>query len=369
MPNEVPNRAMPFSEWPELDRQGWIQSLQPGDPFEPGGAAAPWADSTKEVTLNGYGRFLNWLSHNGLLDRETPPAARITRGVVIAYYEYLDSCLSPHSVHGKVQQLADALRAIAPENDWSWIARGAARLRATATPVRDKVSRLQSPDRLIESGMRLMSGAVAISRAASVAAAIQYRDGLLIAFLAYRPIRLRNLHSITRGKQLRCENGVWSLAFEANETKTHRRLEFPFPSELVPALQRYLDIHRPVLLTAGGRKTPSTTAALWVTQDGNHLGRAAIRYWVSRRTKTDFGISLSPHLFRDCAATFIATVAPDQINIITSILGHSTIDTAQRHYNQARTIDAGRRYQATIQSLRQRARMTSIQNEDSRGAP
>ena len=349
--NPISNRSLPLAEWPAQDREGWVRALQPGDPFEPGGVAASWAETTKEVTVNGYGRWLTWLDHHGVLDRDAMPAARVTKERVIAYMEYLQACLSPHSVHGRVQQLGDALRAIAPDGDWRWIGRGAARLRAAATPVKDKLSRLQSPDRLVDLGHHLMLEAD--TKLEGLPGAIQYRDGLLIAFLAYRPVRVRNLRSIARGKHLRCEHGTWNVTFD--ETKNHRRLDFPFPAELVPALGRYLEVYRPLLLTAGGRKPASTTAALWISQTGSHLGAPAIRYWVRRRTKAAFGKALCPHLFRDCAATFIATYAPEHVSMITAILGHTTIEIAQRHYNQARTIDAGRRYHGTIQYYRSRA--------------
>ena len=47
-----------------------------------------------------------------------------------------------------------------------------------------------------------------------------------------------------------------------------------------------------------------------------------------KHTAERFGQSLSPHLFRDCAATTIATDDPDHVAIIPSILGHTTSRTA-----------------------------------------
>ncbi len=41
--------------------------------------------------------------------------------------------------------------------------------------------------------------------------------------------------------------------------------------------------------------------------------------------------------------------------MIPPILGHAGLATSERHYNQARSLEAGRRYQQTIAELRRRA--------------
>jgi hypothetical protein len=54
-------------------------------------------------------------------------------------------------------------------------------------------------------------------------------------------------------------------------------------------------------------------------------------------------------------ATAIAIVDPEHVHIIADVLGHSTLSTSERHYNQARGLEAGRRYHCTIEELRNRA--------------
>lgn len=46
--------------------------------------------------------------------------------------------LAPYTVATRVQQVGNALRAIAPEDDWVWLLKASPRLRGKATPVRDK---------------------------------------------------------------------------------------------------------------------------------------------------------------------------------------------------------------------------------------
>ena len=36
------------------------------------------------------------------------------------------------------------------------------------------------------------------------------------------------------------------------------------------------------------------------------------------------------------------------------VLGHSTLETSERHYNQARTVDAGRHYHALLAGARRK---------------
>ncbi|WP_159718895.1 hypothetical protein [Geminicoccus flavidas] len=44
--------------------------------------------------------------------------------------------------------------------------------------------------------------------------------------------------------------------------------------------------------------------------------------------------------------------APEEIQIIRAILGHTTLATSERHYNLAGSLEAGRRHADAIQRLR-----------------
>jgi integrase len=69
---------------------------------------------------------------------------------------------------------------------------------------------------------------------------------------------------------------------------------------------------------------------------------------ICQRTKANFGQSVSPHLFRDGAATFFALNAPESIGSASALLGHADPKTL-RHYNQAGSILAGRRLASVLQ--------------------
>jgi integrase/recombinase XerD len=351
-------RCWPVAEWPAPDRAAWATALTPGDPFTPGGLAARWALSSRRAIEKAYGGWLAWLQGQGVLDPLVPPAARISKEGVAAYVAVLRLTKSPFTVQSRVQMLGDALRAMAPDQDWRWIGRAAGRLRSRAVPVRNKRARLQPPDRLVALGKRLMVEAEAAGP--TLEAAMIYRDGLVIALLAYRPIRGRNLSMIRCGQHLVFRNDSWWLLFAADETKARRPLEFPLPLDLLPDLERYLEVYRPILLTRGGRQSAAPLTSLGVSRDATVLGYGTIAHHVERHTRAEFGVALNPHLFRDCAATYIAIVDPEQVQIIRVILGHSTLRTSERHYNQARGLEAGRRFHSTITALRAAERETKL---------
>jgi len=342
------------------DRAVWAAALVPGDPFAPGGLASRWAPVSCRLIENGYGRWITWLDERGELDPLATPEARITKERLKAYAADLSARTSAYSVASRVQQLGNALRATAPAGDWQWILRAADRIRSKAKSVRNKRARLQSPDHLAALGKRLMTEAAAV--ADTMAAAMTYRDGLVIALLAHRPIRGRNLTMISCDRHLVRRGSAWWLTFEATETKAGRPLEFPLPIYLAPYLERYLSTYRPQLLS-GGRKTAASLSRLWISTNGTAMVYASIAYWVRRHTRSAFGAALSPHLFRDCAATFIAIVNPEHVRIIATILGHATLAIAEKHYNQAHGLEAGRSYLATIETITNREKPANHQSK------
>ena len=345
------NRCVPVGEWPADDRQAWEAAQQSGDLLEPGGMAADWRPATWTMAANGYGRWLTWLAaqHAELL--ALPAAERATRERLAAYAADLRAVNGAVTVATRVREIGNALRVLAPQRDWRWVQRAADRLRAQAEPVRDKRPRLQSPERLVALGQALMAQADDAATGWPAERAALHRDGLLIALLAHRPLRARNLVAIRIGQHLVRRGDGWWLVFTPEETKTRVVLEVPWPAELAPALHRHLADHRPVLLARGARPD-AAREALWVSKQGRQMSGAAIRHQVGARTAAAFGRPLSPHLFRDCAATAVAIAAPQRIGIVPRLLGHTTLTTSERHYNLAGSLEAGRRYADTIATLR-----------------
>ena len=123
-----------------------------------------------------------------------------------------------------------------------------------------------------------------------------------------------------------------------------------FPQGLVPALLDYLNIHRPLLVA--GRLSDR----LWISRWGRPISSHALGFRISAALQRTIGIRVTPHLFRDAAATTIATVDPAHVRMITPLLGHATPVTAEKYYNHASSLEASRAHQTNIRELREETR-------------
>ncbi|MBV9783697.1 MAG: site-specific integrase [Acidisphaera sp.] len=353
-------RSLTLAEWPEADRQVWHALLEPGDVLEPGGAGAGWSPATRKVVRAANGQWLAWLQRTGRLDADTAPTERVTPLQVAGYVKHLEPQVGGMTIVMYVYHLGCFCRAAAPDTDWAWLSRLVARLKRRVVPSVRKRPRLMPIGELFALGLRTMREAEADPDGAPWLTACRYRDGLIVALLAARPLRLRNLTQIGIGRHLIRGAGGYTLRFTAAETKPRRHLEFPVPDALVVPLERYLSNHRPLLCAragarSGGNGAPSGTQ-LWVSGQGSAMIERSVYQTIMTLTGNAFGRPINPNLFRDCAATSIATEDPEHVRITLSILGHSTLRTSERSYNHANSLEAMRRYQHRILHLREQSR-------------
>ncbi len=347
------SRCTPVSEWPERDRAAWAIALLPADPFDPSvGYAARWKTNTTEMIQSGYGRWIGWHAFNGTLDPAVDPGDRATQDHVIAFRDMLSAAgQADYSIAGRLQQLANALKAMEPAGDWQWIQRASSRIHSRAIPVRDQVGRMQPVEEVIALGHDLMHAAEHDRFRTDCDRATLYRDGLILAFLMQRPFRRANLTSMTLGRHVQRRGDQWRLSFSAAETKGEGAIECAWPGPIEAALDRYIAQHREVLLL-GSKGPKKPTQALWISRQGQAMGSDAIYYQVRHRTKDEFGTAINLHNARHIGATTIATANPSGATDIMHVLGHASMKPSEKHYNRATMLDAGSTYQATIAGLR-----------------
>jgi integrase/recombinase XerD len=349
----APERAcLKASEWPAPDRALWQAAIKPGDLLDGGGARCRYAAISNRKVERGYGRWLTYLVAVRQLDSEAAPAGRIIRERVAGYVKALqDLGNGTQTILARLQELYEAAVVMDPARDWQWIRRIQAIVRAHHVPVRDKRARMVGAEELAELGLALIDGAE--RRSTERQRALAFRDGLLIALLALRPaMRRRNIAAVEIGRHLRRQGSGWSVMFEEDETKTGAALEFPWPEILAPALERWLDRWRPVLLALSGRWARPTGAALWISANGSPMTEQAIYDRIVERTRTAFGKPINPHLFRDCAATTLAHADPAHVRVAAPLLGHRSFATTERHYLQARIGEASCRMQQDVLDIR-----------------
>jgi len=356
-------RCTPVAEWPVADRTAWQAALAPADRLDPeAGFANRWSEASRNKIVRGYGRWLGWLERAGRLDQVSTPESRATREQVREYLAALEDMLyAPYTIAGRLQELGNALRAIAPVHDWRWILRAAGRVREQARPVTDLRARMQPPGDVVQLGLDLMEAADNDRFRTIFERAVLYRDGLTLAALIHRPLRIKNFASITLGRNLQRRGEAWWLAFEPEEMKAKRPLECPWPDELQEHLERYLDVHRMVLLDG------SASNALWVAKGGAGMTSMVLGHRITKRTEDEFGAAINPHTFRHIAATTIATDDPENITGVAGVLGHATLETSEKHYNKAKMIDAVRRYQVTLRAARSSAGSGSSSGQSEAG--
>jgi integrase len=342
-----PRLHLPASQWPAADQRLWADAMYSNDdPFcdAPG---ARLAHATRDKYRFGWRRFLGFLALSDPLALRVDPAERITIARVRSYVSHLAVTHAPQSIAARVDELYQAARIMMPQTDWTWLKTLKARLHAAA-PARGRVGPVITSLPLIELGQHLMDRSMpTLGTSIRMADAIRYRDGLMIALLAFIPLRRKNLAALEIGRHLTREGDGWFVIVPRAEIKTKSSsIEVAVPELLRPYLAVYLDIVRPRML-----RRP-TCNALWVSPCGGALGYFAIWRIFSRHTLSRLGIHIAPHDCRDAGATTWAIAAPDQVGVARDLLGHSDLRTTTRHYNRARGVEASRAYTQVIEKMR-----------------
>ena len=346
--------SLAFDEWPTSDKEMWQAVIAEGDILDGSGPGADWAPTTKENTRKAYGYLLYWLSVTEGLDETENPMDRITPQRIAAYIKSLEGTVASSSLFTYILDLLRLAKPVAPDQDWIWFTDIKNRLWARTKPAKDKARRIRPSIELFKLGLDLMNSAVgARCRHNPRAAEQQFRDGLMIALLAARPLRLKNLAAIEIDRHLTREGDTYWLRFDAGEVKNRKHIEVPLPEILTPCIEQYCAVHRPVLLG------PSMSNRLWISRLGRPMSQSTIRYHINNRTEEAFSHPVTPHLFRDCAATSVAIEDPDHVRIAMNILGHHSLATTQRYYDQSQMLAAGRTYQSALGNLRNTLRRES----------
>lgn len=354
--------AMPMDRWPQRDLSAWAAATASADFMSDDGLAAAWRPATRRSAIGAYGRWLSFLKSRDWLDSVPLPADRMSPVTLGAYLALLkERGCATVTIASYVAVLEMVFKAIAPGSNWSWLRRGQARLQGKAQPTRNKRGRLVPVVELVGLGVDLMRQADAMASPGdvSLAAALAFRDGLIIALLAMRPLRQGNFISIEIGRHLVVTGDGYRIQFAGAETKNHRPLEFTFPQEILADLRRYLEVYRPVLIStrqhrgaSRSQQLPAAGDRLWVTQYGTPFRPATLWGALEKRTTERFSHFINPHSFRDAVATDIATNDPEHVRIAAQILGHSDFATTEKHYIHAQAHVARSRYHDLIQSMR-----------------
>jgi integrase/recombinase XerD len=348
MPGRQPKLHLPYDQWPAEDRRLWERAFSSDDPFDDAGAHL--ADATRRQRWFAWRRFLGFLTVEEPDALAVAPTERLNLDRVRRFCAHLGTTNTPHSVAIVIGALYGAACVMLPGCDWAWLKTVKARLYAAA-PVHGPRGPVITSRQLLDLGQQLMDE-TALTRGTRIrmADAVRYRDGLIIALLAFMPLRRKNLAALEIDRHLIQEGKDWFVIIPAEETKTSVSIEFHVHEFLHPYLAAYLDVVRPRMLRDATRK------ALWVSPKGGALSYSAFWDIITRNTESRLGIHVAPHDVRDAAATTWALEAPDQIRVASDLLGHGDQRTTTKHYNRAKGIGVSRGHAAVIAAMRKRHR-------------
>jgi hypothetical protein len=134
---------------------------------------------------------------------------------------------------------------------------------------------------LLELGVQLMDESEPVAGVPiSKDDAVLYRDGLMIALLAFIPLRRKNLVSLEIGRHLVQEGDAWFVIIPHNETKTGKPIDFLFTTHVMQRPQTGL-FRRPIrsalpaicLRTAICAPRPNTTIGREGSKPAEHIVR------------------------------------------------------------------------------------------------
>jgi integrase len=339
-------RSLPVQEWPDADQRAWEDACRPGSRLKPGGSASYLAQVSRDDFAGRYGAFLGFLQRSDRFDRNVAAVAQVTPPNVDAYVADLTGRVRSVTVHNCIYKLRRAAELLAPAADFSWLAEIEKDLALVMEP-RSKFDRLVLTQRLVEAGLALVAEAQEFARN-NFARARGVRNGLMIALLAFCPIRLKNFAALEIGHTFKEIQGSWWITLPSITTKSRRPDQRRVPDLLNQPIDVYLNQCRPVLLRRGN----STTGALWVSsQTGGPMTKKNLGILISKITLQTLGVDVSPHLFRTAAASTAAAYGSSTPHLASAVLNHTDPRVTEDHYNRTSSLYAAQTYGAMIKDL------------------
>jgi integrase len=335
-PTNASVRSLPIGMWPQADRAAWELACTPSLRLNRGGLAGHLKPITQKDLARRYGYFLDHLDRHKRLDLNAAAGSQVTFVPVDAYVTELKSRVGSVTVYGSIHKLRRTAQILAPSLDFTWLCEIEKDLALVMEP-RSKADRFVLTEVLLEAGLSLIADAQSAPALSDLDRAIGVRNGLMIAVLGLCPIRLKNFAALTIGTTFRNIKNSWWIVLSAADTKEKRPDERRIDDILAPAIERYIDVRRPVLM----RRT-SPHARLWVSSNTSApLSYSGVEKTISATTKSAIGVDVSPHLFRTAGASTAATHGSTSPHLGSALLNHADPRVTEEHYNRATILSAG----------------------------
>jgi hypothetical protein len=128
---------------------------------------------------------------------------------------------------------------------------------------------------------------------------------LILRLWCYIPLRSRNIREMKLGENLYLAEGKWMLRFKGEQLKIAQKkgkenlLALPFPPDLVPLLQEYLQTWRPLLCV----RDPDTQIVFPSKESGKAFQKNGLNASIKESVYRYTGKPFHPHLIRTIWAT------------------------------------------------------------------
>jgi integrase len=333
-------RSLKVWEWPKEDQLAWDAACRPPNGLRRGGKAAHLKKVTRDDLARRYGQFLDYAARSGMASKSAGPGALVTPALVDGYVAELRARVGSVTLYGNIYKLRRIAELLAPGKDFTWLREIEQELEWDMRPA-SKTHRIVDSDRIVKAGFDLMLEAENDEKSSPLRNALQFRNGLMIAFLALLPLRLKNFSSLRIGFHVLRVGESWHVVLLASETKSRRAEERRVPDILEPYLVRYLEVYR--------RCLRPQDQGLWVGIGGRSLTAFGCERIIREATFVTLGTRISPHLFRTCAASMAYLHAGDQPYLASALLQHTDRTVTEAHYNRAKGASYGRAFSLLVE--------------------
>ncbi len=333
-----------FHGWHDRDVQAWKRALSMSD--DPFGVLRPrlcaMSPRVLRATQTEVTSFLSWAEKPGLAIGGGRLALVVSEEKMRLLVRERLPVLAAGTLRNQVYHLILALEMVAfgdtqldpfaeaigdSANTPPWLNNICRRLSTRARREPPKARSVVHAARLFELGIHLIEKVIAAGDRGDPR---MFRDGLAIALLASAPMRIENFSCLELGRHVVGEGGHWSIQLGCDETKTRQPDLWPVPAELTGHLEHYIGEIRPSLL--GRSHTGCSSIRLWIGNSGQPIGQQVLRRIIARNTEIHLGVKVNPHSFRHCAATTFGLEHPEDAMQTAALLGHTSMQTTQRHY-------------------------------------
>ncbi|WP_175474375.1 tyrosine-type recombinase/integrase [Thalassobaculum litoreum] len=330
---------------------------------EASGQGRPWADATVGNYRYALQRHLSVLVRIGPIDTVKDLRAALNANLVLASVKYIinqDGRLcwmhfriaAALTAIGSAVGLGDhdlkALRAL-EMNIHKKLGGGSTGLSEKANKVLAATANPETRFKLLTLPQTLMTEAIKIAKDKPARAARTMRSAAALEILIVAAIRMKNLLALRLDKHFLnwADSSADKLIvlIPGSETKGGKGITFELPAPSSTLIRTYVIKYR-------GRLPGAESPWLFPGTKGSHLDKTTIREQLQRSVLEKVGIKIHMHAFRHVMAQILLDAYPTAYQTVSTILGHSSLDTTTKYYSSVDQKKAMQVYDDLIANLR-----------------